>query len=158
MTGMFFEPAVSSWLDRAVPSMEAMTRMVAPLVIIWSIGWVWVGMSSLANWRSTSYPAASRPSFTALPSAIQRSEVWVGIATPTLTLPPFEAAAPLSELEAPPAPPPAHPLSARAPAAKVAATVAIFPKKPRVFMEYLLFIASTSLSMGVTSPHVRRVV
>ena len=158
MTGMFFAPAVSSWLERAVPSMAAMTSMVAPLVIIWSICWVWVGMSSFANWRSTSYPAASRPDFTALPSAIQRSEVWVGIATPTLTVPPFEAAAPLSEPEAPPAPPPAHPLSARAPAAQVAATVAIFSKKPRVFMEYLLFITSTSLSMGITSPHIRRAV
>ena len=85
-------------------------------------------MSSFANWRSTSYPAARGPTSRHLPSAIQRSEVWVGIATPTLTVPPFEAAAPLSEPEAPPAPPPAHPLSARAPAAQVAATVAIFPK------------------------------
>src|SRR3954468_22123538 len=39
-------------------------------------------MSSLAYWRSTLYFSSSSCDLTAFPSAIQRSEVWVGIETP----------------------------------------------------------------------------
>src|SRR5660397_214456 len=64
MTWMPLACACSSWLVRAVPSIEAMIR-------------------SLAYWRSTLSPRASSCVLTLLPSAIQRSDDLVGIATPT---------------------------------------------------------------------------
>ena len=66
-------PAASSWLLSVVPSIEAMMSASAPLLIIASICCCWVGMSSFANWMSTSYPASSSPVLTASPSATQRS-------------------------------------------------------------------------------------
>jgi len=38
---------LSSWVLSAVPSIDAMIRSLAPLVIWLSICWVWVGMSFL---------------------------------------------------------------------------------------------------------------
>ena len=39
---------------RVVPSMAAITRTLAPLVIMFSTWETWVGMSSSAYWRSVS--------------------------------------------------------------------------------------------------------
>src|SRR3954454_5557973 len=107
-----------SWLDRAVPSIAATISSFSFLVIIWSICCDCVGMSSFAYCRSTLYPFSSSCFLTLLPSAIQRSEVWVGMATPTVTslglsLPP----------EPEPEPPPAPlPPQATRPSARAAPT------------------------------------
>jgi len=53
MTGMLLAAACSSWLVSAVPSIEAMISTSAPLVIMLSIWFTWVGMSSSAYCRST---------------------------------------------------------------------------------------------------------
>src|SRR5680860_144505 len=82
MTGMSASAASCSTLVSVVPSIEAMIRASAPLVIMFSIWDTCVGMSSSAYCRSTLKPCSSSWLLTALPSAIQRSELLVGIATP----------------------------------------------------------------------------
>ena len=140
--------AFSNCGARAVPSMAAMMSTLTPWVIIWSICWDWVGMSSLANWRSTSKPASSNWDFTASPSAIQRSVVCVGIDTPTE--PPASPAGALAlELSIPadvvgsvvlPAPPPPQAVSANARTMPAAAVMNVF-----IFMWFLL---RTSRTLG----------
>jgi len=53
MTGIFLSAASCSCVVIAVPSMEAMMRSFAPLVIWFSIWLTWVGMSFSAYCRST---------------------------------------------------------------------------------------------------------
>src|SRR5688500_13072394 len=80
---MLLSLASCSWLVSAVPLMAATISSLAPLVIWFSIWLACVGMSSSAYCRSTLYPASSSAFFTLLPSAIQRSDDFVGIVTPT---------------------------------------------------------------------------
>ena len=86
-------PTQSQQLDQMITKGEkllivaAITSTSAPWVIIWSTCCDCVGMSSFAYCRSTLYPLASSFSFTALPSAIQRSDVCVGIETPMVRSP-----------------------------------------------------------------------
>ena len=79
---------------RATPSIEPMTSTWLPLVTMSLTCVTWVGMSSLANWRLTLYPAASSVAFMYSPSLIQRSELLVGIATPMVPLLPLPALGP----------------------------------------------------------------
>src|SRR3954447_25943889 len=74
-------------------------------------------MSSLAYWRSTLYFSSSSCDLTALPSAIQRSEVWVGIETPIVR---SEGSLFAVSFELPPAPLPpqaVRPIASAAPRA-----------------------------------------
>src|SRR3954451_3699647 len=104
MTLMPALPAASSWSLSDPPSIDAMIRTFAPLVIIVLICCTWVGMSLFAYSRSTLYPAFSRSDLTALPSAIQRADTLVGIAT--LTSAPLLSVLPLEP--EPGRPPPEH--------------------------------------------------
>src|SRR5690242_14844235 len=73
--------------------MAAITRTLAPFVIMFSTWETWVGMSSSAYWRSVSYPRALSDVTRLSPSAIQRADDLVGIAMPTRPLPAaFDAA------------------------------------------------------------------
>jgi hypothetical protein len=53
ITGISLSAADSSTLVRVVPSIAAMIRASAPLVIMFSTWLTWVGMSSSAYCRST---------------------------------------------------------------------------------------------------------
>src|SRR5436190_18913259 len=94
MTGIFLSAASCSWVVIAVPSIDAMTSSLAPLVIWFSIWLTWVGMSFSAYCRSTLYPRASSCFLRLSPSWIQRSEDFVGMVTPTRA--PAAPAAPLA--------------------------------------------------------------
>ncbi len=75
-----------------------------PIAIIWSI--CWPGDVIVCELEADLHPAASRPDHGAVGDPAL--EVWVGIATPTL----ISRRSRPHLLVAPPAPPPAHPLSA----------------------------------------------
>src|SRR3954452_22675723 len=93
-------------------------------------------MSSLAYWRSTLYFSSSSCDLTALPSAIQRSEVWVGIETPIVR---SEGSLSAVSFELPPAPLPPQAVRPIASAA------------PRAVSLSFLFIA-TSLLRDICRP------
>src|SRR3712207_3584241 len=138
MTGMPWSAAACSWLLSAVPSIAATMSRSAPCVIIWSTCWDWVGMSSPAYCRSTSYPFSSSCSFTELPSAIHRSDVSVGIATPILR----SSGSALLLDEPLPAPSPPH-------AARASAMTAVAAVKPSFLLTCdLLFETSAATRPG----------
>src|SRR4051812_22585890 len=83
MTGILRSAASCSCVVMAVPSIEAMTRSFAPLVIWFSIWLTCVGMSFSAYCRSTLYPSFSSADLMLSPSWIQRSDDFVGMVTPT---------------------------------------------------------------------------
>ncbi|MPN19597.1 hypothetical protein SDC9_166969 [bioreactor metagenome] len=110
MTGMPLSFACASTLTSACESIDATTRQSAPEVIMFSIWETCACTSSSAYCKSTVYPSASNWLFRLPPSWIQRCELWVGIAIPTVL--PLAVAALLDAilveaagaLEAPPAP------------------------------------------------------
>src|SRR5689334_18272179 len=79
--------ACLSTSDSVVPSIEAMTSTLAPLVTMFSIWESWFGISSSAYCRSVLYPRSFNTFTMLLPSSIQRADDLVGMAMPTVGLP-----------------------------------------------------------------------